>query len=195
MAGERPTPATVGARLPEARFPNIGEIGQDECDAAFQQLDEEAQAHAASLEQPATDEAQPPADVPQAEPAAPVDRDAALEALRLSHVALANARAAVITATNKRKTARSNLADAVSAWQSGLPRMTRDQAAREVIATHQATRGQRAAAPRVGPSYWDRVKGYSAGGDANDFARKLHQRGGNMRGAYPKSAMGRVVKQ
>lgn len=197
--GERPTPTTVGALLPETKYPGLGEVGQDECDAAFEVIEAEAEAHAASLnaEQPAevshnadTDQASRE----QAEPAPTISRDEALENLRQAHIALANARAAVLTLTNKRQAARTALSEAISCWQSGLPRVTREQAVRDAIATHQMTRAERAAPPPSGPSYWDRVKSYGAGGDGNEWARKQHVNGGNMRGAFPRQALGRRVK-
>ncbi|HUI12980.1 MAG TPA: hypothetical protein VL048_05865 [Xanthobacteraceae bacterium] len=165
--GERVTPATLRARLPEARFPNLGEIGEDEAEAAFAIIEAEAEQHAATFEaeQPAEQQAAPQADTPQ--PEAPTMPPAeAVENLRLASVALANARAAVTTATNLRNRARERLASAVQAWQTGMPRMTRDQAAREVIATYQATRAEQVRSIQPGPSVIDRVAANQRGGPA-----------------------------
>lgn len=167
-AGERVTPTTLQARLPEAKFPGLTDIGEDEAEAAFELIEQEADQHAASLEQstePAAQEGEPQAET--AQPEAPtISRDEAIENLRLAQVALANARAAVIGATNKRNKARERLSACVMAWQVGLPRMTRDQAVKESIASYQATRAEQQRRPTPGPSLVDRIAANQRGGPA-----------------------------
>lgn len=183
------TPATLKARLPDARFPNFGDVGEDEAQAAFEAIEQEAEQHAASLEaeQPAEPEAEPQAEPqPEAPTLAPTE---AVENLRLAHVALAEARAAVQTKTNRRNAARELLSAAVMAWQTGLPRVTRDQAVKEAIASFQAEKAERVQTMTCGPSVIDRQAFFGKGGTANDFARK-QMRTGYRRGALPASMRG-----
>lgn len=180
-AGERVTPDTLKARLPDEKFPNFGDVGEDEAAAAFELIEQQAEAHAATLEAESSQAASPdtaPADHAEAAPmeAPTISPDEARENLRLASVALANARAAVIGATNRRNAARERLAACVTSWQTGLPRMTREQAVRESIASYQATREQQHRRPTPGPSVIDRFAmatrggNYGAGG-GNSFRR------------------------
>ena len=181
QAGLRVTIETLSARLPEQRFPGLLPIAPDECDAAFDAIAEAADAHAASLEIPA---AEP--DDGAAAPAAPappkLSPAEALELKRLAEIELAEARAAVMAATTRRQLARHKLAQAVQAWQRGLPTITRTDAAKEVIATQQADRAARVTAgnpygSQPGPSYVDRMRFYRNKGDGADFLRKQMNRG------------------
>lgn len=191
--GERVTSATIKARLPEAKFPGLGEIGNDEAQAAFEAIEQEAERHAASLEAdaPAEPADEPQEPQPEAANVPTLSPDEAREYLRLAHVALAEARAAVTTKTNVRNRAREVLANAVQAWQTGMPKMTREQAVRESIASFQQDRANHVQSSSTpGPSRVDRTAFYSKGGDAGDFARKQMRRGGYHRGAYPSQARG-----
>jgi hypothetical protein len=176
----RPTPAEIDAICRD--LPGWSDCGDDECAAALEMIDQAAEAHAATLEAE-----QLPQDVstePQAEkatdepgPLPPVDRDAALATLKQAERALADARGTVTALTHKRQELRGRLADAIMAWTSGLPKMTHTQAVKEAVATHQATRAERAGRSQPGPSRIDRERFYSQGGDGNDFLRKQMGRG------------------
>lgn len=179
---QRPTPENVHAQLPEARFKGFDADppGQDEIDAAMALINQQAEQHAASLEtvgQAAESDrpngaVQPDSTAPQPE-APTLAPDQAREYLRLANVALANARARVTTATNKRNAARGRLSDAVQAWQVGRPKMTREQLARDYIRDQQEQklavaegRMSPREAPRIGPSVIDRVAAAQRGGPA-----------------------------
>lgn len=167
----RPTPETVHAELPEAMFPgfNADPPAQDEIDAAMAMIEAQAAEHVASLEAdaPAEQQAEPQAetsDKPEIHPT--LSASEAVENLRLAHVALAEARAAVLTATNRRAKCREVLSLAVTAWQTNMPRMSREQAAREVIATYQETRAEQHRQTTPGPSLVDRISAAQRGGPA-----------------------------
>jgi hypothetical protein len=167
-AGERVNAKTLKARLPEARFPGLGDIGEDESAAAFEIIEQEAEAaYARTLEaeQPAEQQAEPQGEAPQPE-APTLSPTEAVENLRLAHVALADARAAVTTATNVRNRARERLASAVTQWQMGLPKMDRTTAVHESIASYQATRAEQVRRVQPGPSIIDRVAANQRGGPA-----------------------------
>lgn len=176
---QRPTIESVHAELPEGMFPgfNADPPAQDEIDAAMALINEQAEQHAASLEQPAESAEMSngnPLSEEQPQPEAPTLAPAeAAENLRQAHIALANSRAHVMTCTNRRAAARGRLADAVAAWQGGLPKMDRTTAVKEAIASFQADKAQRSGIGVPGPSRIDRTAFYSKGGDAADFARGL----------------------
>lgn len=189
---QRPTVERVHAELPEVMFPGFtaDPPGQDEIDAAMTLINEQAEQHAASLEQPASSTESAEGSTAVEQPEAPtLAPDQAREYLRLANIALANARARVLTATNKRAVARGHLADCVGAWQSGLPRISRDQAVKEAIASFQQDRANRVQAVTCGPSVIDRQAFFSKGGTASDFLRK-QMRTGYRRGALPASMRG-----
>lgn len=168
---QRPTPLSVHAELPEQTFPGFlaDPPGQDEIDAAMALIEEQAAQHVATLERLVESETADADSVPEQETVGIVSAvapDEARENLRIAHVALAKARAAVTTATNKRNAARGRMANAVTAWQTGLPRMTREQAVRESIASYQATRAEQVQHFKPGPSVIDRVAANQRGGPA-----------------------------
>lgn len=166
---QRPTVERVHAELPEVMFPGFDAEppDDDEIAAAMEIISAEADQHVAALERPGEQQAEPEAAAPQAEPPAPTTSPSeAAENLRLAHVALANARAAVTRATNVRGRCREALSRAVLAWQTGLPQMTRTEAVRESIASYQQTRGEQVRRPTPGPSVIDRVAANQRGGPA-----------------------------
>jgi hypothetical protein len=180
-AGLRVTIETLSARLPEAKFPGLLPLAQDEADAAFEAIEEAANAHAAALEEPPPepdDSGAVAAEAPAAPKLSPAE---AMEAKRLAEIELAEARGDLMAATTRRQLARHKLAQAVSAWQRGLPTVTREEAAKAVIATQRADRAARVVSgnpfgARPGPSYVDRMRFYRNKGDASDFLRKQMQR-------------------
>jgi hypothetical protein len=177
----RPTPETVHAELPEARFEgfNADPPGQDEIDAAMALIEEQAEQHAASLDQQSPQEAViDPAEPERMDTTASADTsssspDEARENLRQAHIRIANASAALTTAVNRQAIARSRLSDAVQAWQTGKPKITRDELMRDYIRSEQAKKLAIAEgrlspreAPRIGPSVIDRVAAAQRGGPA-----------------------------
>lgn len=187
----RPTTAEVDSIC--ARLPNFGTVLQVEVDAAMAEIEAAAEAHAASLEQPAGNDAEMnTAPNAESEPSAAVgeemsvptlDRDAAIERLRLLQITLADARAAVMKLTTLRNAQRGRVADALQAWVSGMPKLSRTEAAKQAIRTFQADKQRLAdaglppTAKHVPNSYFDRVGSYGHG-DATTFLRKQMRRGG-----------------
>jgi hypothetical protein len=165
---QRPTPESVHAELPEAMFKGFDADppGEDEIAAAMELIEQQAAEHVASLEQPGETIREQTPDEP-AQPEAPtLPPDEARENLRLANLTLANARTNLLACTNRRNAARGRLADAVAAWQSGLPRISRDQAVKEAIASYQATRAEQQRRPTPGPSMVDRIAASQRGGPA-----------------------------
>ena len=156
---------------------------RDELEAALSMLDAQADAHVASLAEPAAEpETEQPAAAAAIEPQ-PVDREQLVENLRLSRLALANARAALIGAQNRRSAARERLATCIQQYQVGLPRVSHLEAARDVQMTSRLVRAQ-GGGPyrgRPGPSAYDRERFYSAGGDATTFLKQNFLRRGGKR--------------
>lgn len=177
----QPTPENVSPYCEAAGF---GEATQEECDAGVSFIN---QGEAAAPVEP---QAVEPTPEPPKKLSA-VDREQLLERLRLTNILIADARANVITLTNLRNRAREKMANAITAWTIGLPKMTHVEAMREVVKTGQMVRAQGGSPARSkpGPSAYDRERFYSgpAYGDARDYVRKLQRRGGNRRGAYPLS--------
>lgn len=180
----RPTPAEIDSMCRHLK--GWEPTGDDEVSAAMELLDEQAEAHAASL--PGNDaetnaapnaENAPTAAVGEEMNTPAMDPAEALEALRLAHVALANARAAVIGATNRRNAARARLSDEVQSWQVGMPRVSKEQALRDVVRTGQIVKanGGGRHSGRPGPSRIDMERFYQGKGDGNDFLRKQMRRG------------------
>jgi len=139
----RPTPAQVDSVCRD--LPDWSECGQDECDAALalliEQTDRDMQNRfAAEAGPPVSVEGQP---VAEAEPTT-ASRDDALANLNAADAALAAARSALVVATRERDALRAKLATILMSWQRNLPVVTKEQALREVIATTQMVRAQRA---------------------------------------------------
>jgi hypothetical protein len=187
----RPTPAEVDAICKD--LPGWTECGSDECQAALDMLDELADQHVAALTNEAemnaapSAESEPSAHVGEETNTPSIDPAEAQECLRLARIALANARAAVLTATNVRNRCRTRLSELIQQWQTGLPKISREQAAKEAIATFQAVKQANAEAglpparKHVPNSYFDRMGAYGHG-DATTFLRKQMGRGGKRFG-------------
>jgi hypothetical protein len=125
----------------------------------------------------------PEADSPA--PATPEQIDAAILRRNKAEQGLANARVAVTVAGNAERAARAKLAEAVTTFQNGFPKVTHEQLMRDVIASEQ----QRKAAGhplrpqgQPGKSVVDRVAFYGRGGNP--------ARGDYRRGAFAASAKG-----
>jgi hypothetical protein len=99
------------------------------------------------------------------------------------------------------RNARATLAVAIRNYQDGGPKQTHEDLARDFIAASQRerearVRGEAWALPperkrRGERAFVDIERGYSQGGDANTFARKM-ARTGNRRGAYSKQSLGQI---
>jgi hypothetical protein len=204
------TPLTVEALAPF--LPDTFDLGEDDLqvyrDAHPLEFDADAPAEPAEFkpikiskpgDQPPT-----PAPVFSAETI-----QLALQCKIAADQALADARVLQMTEDRQERELRAKLAEAVAAFQSGFPKVTRDQLMREFIASEQQRRAggvpQRQAQSRPGKSYFDRSRFYGARGDANDMARQSaplteaqarkiggHGPGtkGNARGAFPKHMLG-----
>lgn len=179
---QRPTPESVLAQVVFLRGFAEDPPDQNEINAAMDLLNEQAEQHAAGLEQPADATAVPDdtsTNVPQ--PKAPtLSRDDALASLNAANAALAAARTAVSVATHKRNDMRAALAIKLQEWVQGYPTMTHRQALQEVIETTRATRHQRANQPQrhIANSYFDRVGAYRNMGTGEDHLRSRMVRGG-----------------
>jgi hypothetical protein len=127
----------------------------------------------------------PEADSPAPAPATPEQIDAAILRRNKAEQGLANARVAVTVAGNAERAARAKLAEAVTTFQNGFPKVTHEQLMRDVIASEQ----QRKAAGhplrpqgQPGKSAVDRQAFYGRGGNP--------ARGDYRRGAFPAQAKG-----
>jgi hypothetical protein len=125
----------------------------------------------------------PEADSPA--PATPEAIDAAIVRRNKAEQGLANARVAVTVAGNAERAARAKLAEAVTTFQNGFPKVTREQLMRDVIASEQERKA--AGHPlqpqgRPGKSAVDRQAFYGRGGNP--------ARGDYRRGAFPAQAKG-----
>lgn len=181
-AGEPITVANIGLHCSQrfgATFTDPSETEIAEC-VAFM----------APVEQPEvkTDEpeAQPDAVV---EPEAPtMSRNEAVMMVQDAQNNLLGARRALGDAMATQKAARAVMAAAVMAWQrGGAPQPTREQLQRDYIASEQQRKLDGVAHRRQltpGPSVIDQHAAYSAGGDANQFARKQMKYGSHHRAVY-----------
>jgi hypothetical protein len=127
----------------------------------------------------------PEADSLAPAPATPEQIEAATLRRNKAEQTLANARVAVMVAQNAERGARAKLAEAVTTFQKGFPKVTHEQLMRDVIASEQ----QRKAAGhplrpqgQPGKSVVDRVAFYGRGGNP--------ARGDYRRGAFAASAKG-----
>jgi hypothetical protein len=95
------------------------------------------------------------------------------------------ARRELADAIAAQKIARGTLSQTVMAWQrGGAPQPSREQLQRDYIASEQARKLEGVSGrvmPQPGPSVIDRHAAYSAGGDANTFARKQMRHGSHHR--------------
>jgi pyruvate/2-oxoglutarate dehydrogenase complex dihydrolipoamide acyltransferase (E2) component len=139
----------------------------------------------------ATQEAAPEAASEPAEPEAPPTPATpdAIEAATVRRIAadqsLANARVAVLTAGNDERAARTKLAQAVTEFQSGFPKITRESLMRDYVQSEQARKAAgHVSQPqgRPGKSVVDRIAFYGRGGNP--------ARGDYRRGAFPSQAKG-----
>lgn len=150
---------------------SFGELSQEEYDCAVQMVESAA-----------------------AEPEAPaMSRDAAQARLKELEETLFAARKSRMVAEAEQRKAREAMAAAILEWSHGGP--SPDQITRNELAAINRDRGVKVAqGSRPGPSYWDRFASATGHtGDANDYARGRHMRGGNRRGSFPSSARGRKV--
>ena len=167
--------------------PSFGDLSEEEFTLAVASLD-------ASQADTASESSTP---VESTEPSPAVSRDEANARIVHANSDLARARGALITAGNRQKQARANLASAISAFVAGQQPMTFEQLARQEIAANQAYKqavkdGEIAPRqrPQPGRSHIDRVAAYSAGGNASDHVRGQLQTG-HRRGASPAYMKGR----
>jgi hypothetical protein len=183
---QRITTAAIDSRC--LLLPHWSECGEDEATAALAVIEAEASAHVAKLEAEAAPTDQPEALSPDntysepapAEQPQPIDRDAVLSAMNESIRLREAARASYNFAIRKRQELRGKLADLLAEWQTGLPKMTREQAAREVMAATRATRAQNRQLGGVpGPSRHDQERFWRTHGDTTGygFLRKQVGRG------------------
>jgi hypothetical protein len=134
----------------------------------------------------ATQEAAPEAVAePEAPPATPDQIETATQRRIAADQSIANARVAVIAAGNVERAARAKLAEAVTTFQNGFPKVTREQLMRDMIASEQERKA--AGNPlrpqgRPGKSAVDRTAFYGRGGNP--------ARGDYRRGAFPSQAKG-----
>jgi hypothetical protein len=126
-------------------------------------------------------EPEPPA------PATPEQVESAVTRRNRAEQKLANARVAVLSAQNAERAARGKLAEAVTTFQNGFPKVTREQLARDVIASEQARKAAgHTLQPqgRPGKSAVDRIAFYGRGGNPAGGG------GAYRRGAFPAQAKG-----
>lgn len=132
-------------------------------------------------------EAQPVAVVEQREPPT-MSREDANVAVQNAERALFYARRGLADAVTAQKAARGALSQAVMTWQrGGTPQPTREQLQRDYIASEQQRKMNGIITrqmPKGGPSVIDQHAAYSAGGDANQFARKQMKFGSHHRATF-----------
>jgi hypothetical protein len=205
--GNAPTIENVSAALP-------GDFGvlDDELAAGIQTINEtEAPAQpaevaateapdtlAATDETPKKPEPQPQPDDEEptpfsTAPEGPEEQPFADRAEALAHIEnidqlIATFRVSLNEAAARQRRARTQMANAITAWQTGGKPLTALENQREFQRSAVEQRRQRATGieqPRgnVANSYIDRAAKFAHGGDANDFVRSKFQHGGSKRGA------------
>ena len=135
---------------------------------------------------------------PEREPPTMTYNEAALMVQDAQQNLLA-ARRELADAMTAQKAARGALSVAVMAWQrGGAPAPTRESLQRDYIASEQARKLAGVNARRMptpGPSVIDQHAAYSAGGDANTFARKQMRHGSHHRPIFIDGKWQRPMKR
>jgi hypothetical protein len=152
----------------------------------------EAVAFMAPPAEPEQGDAQPETDAqPEAEPAREpptMTRNEAAMMVQDAQQNLLAARRVLADAMAEQKRARGVMSEAVMRWQrGGAPAPTREALQRAYIASEQQRKADGVAHRREltpGPSIIDRHAAYSAGGDANTFARKQMKFGSHHRPVF-----------
>jgi pyruvate/2-oxoglutarate dehydrogenase complex dihydrolipoamide acyltransferase (E2) component len=151
-------------------FPPDFDLGEDDLEHYRQSrpitFEGEPEATPAATQEAAPEAASEPEAPPP--PATPDQIEAATVRRIAADQSLANARVAVITAGNVERNARTKLAQAVTEFQNGFPKVTRDQLMRDMIASEQERKAaghpsQRQGRP--GNSEVDRSAFYGRGGN------------------------------